>query len=161
MASEKKIKVLEGIRQGKIGGGESYLLSLVENLDKSKFEPIVLSFTDGPMIEKLKSFGIKTYVIHTEKPFDVCVWKKVEKLIEKEQVDVVHAHGTRANSNMYWAAKKKHLPLVYTCHAWSFHVDQNPIKKKLRILGEQFLTRKADVNICGSKANKETGKQLF
>jgi hypothetical protein len=44
-----KIKVLECIRQGQIGGGESHLLSLCENLDRTKFEPVVLSFTDGPM----------------------------------------------------------------------------------------------------------------
>ena len=62
---------------------------------------------------------------------------------------------------MFWAAKKMNRPLVYTCHAWSFHLDQNPLKKKLRILGEKFLTAKADVNICGSKANRDTGKALF
>ena len=70
MAEKKKIKILEGIRQGKIGGGESYLLSLVENLDKEKFEPVVLSFTEGPMVDRLRNNGIKTYVIHTDKPFD-------------------------------------------------------------------------------------------
>jgi len=46
----KKIKVLECIRQGQIGGGESHLLSLVENMDRNRFDPVVLSFTDGPMI---------------------------------------------------------------------------------------------------------------
>ena len=53
MQTGKKIRVLEGIRQGKIGGGESYLLGLVENMDRSKFEPVVLSFTDGPMVEQI------------------------------------------------------------------------------------------------------------
>jgi glycosyltransferase involved in cell wall biosynthesis len=161
MAVPKKIKILEGIRQGKIGGGESYLLSLVENLDRSAFEPVVVSFTDGPMVERLRSQGITTHIIYTEKPFDFRVWKRVQKLIEDEHIDIVHAHGTRANSNMFWAAKKTARPLVYTCHAWSFHLDQNPVVKKMRILGEQYLTAKADVNICGSKANRETGRQLF
>jgi glycosyltransferase involved in cell wall biosynthesis len=109
----------------------------------------------------LRNNGIKTYVIHTDKPFDIRVWKKVKEVMDKENVDVVHAHGTRANSNMFWAAKQKHVPLIYTCHAWSFHIDQNPIKKKLRILGEQYLTAKADINICGSEANRNTGKELF
>ena len=44
-SGDKKIKVLECIRQGQIGGGESHLLSLVENLDRSHFEPVVLFFT--------------------------------------------------------------------------------------------------------------------
>ena len=34
MLAMKKIRILEGIRQGKIGGGESYLLGLVENMDR-------------------------------------------------------------------------------------------------------------------------------
>jgi hypothetical protein len=85
MAVPKKIKILEGIRQGKIGGGESYLLSLVENLDRSTFEPVVVSFTDGPMVERLRSLGITTHIIYTEKPFDFRVWKRVQKLIETKR----------------------------------------------------------------------------
>ena len=161
MALSHKIRILEGIRQGKIGGGESYLLSLVENLDRTRFEPVVVSFTDGPMVERLRSLGIQTHVIYTEKPFDFRVWKKVENLIEAEKIDIVHAHGTRAASNMFRGAKKLKRPFIYTCHAWSFHPDQNALVKKLRIWSEQFLTEQADVNICGSKANRETGRKLF
>ena len=161
MSNEKKIKILECIRQAKIGGGESYLLGLVENIDRSRFEPIVLAFTDGPMINRLESAGIKTYVIPTEKPFDVSIWGRVKQLAAKEKVNLVHAHGTRANSNVFWAAKKLGLPLVYTCHAWSFHPDQNYLVKKIRIASERFLTGKANVNICGSIANGKQGVSLF
>ena len=161
MAEQKKIRVLQGIRQGKIGGGESYLLGLVENIDRSLIEPVVLSFTDGPMIDRLKAVGITTHVIHTEKPFDFRVWNKVRNLIKDEEIDIVHAHGTRANSNMFWAAKKQDLPIIYTCHAWSFHIDQNPLVRRFRIWSEGFLTSRMDVNICGSKANRDTAKKLF
>ncbi len=157
----KKIKVLQGIRQGKIGGGESYLLSLIENLNRDEFEPVVLSFTDGPMIDRLEKMGVKTYVVHTEKPFDVRVWKKVKQIIEKENIDIVHAHGTRAMSNMFSAAKNKRLPLLYTCHGWSFHKGQNPIIKALRIQSEKYLTRQSNVNICGAKTNREEAQKIF
>jgi hypothetical protein len=50
---EKKVRVLEAIRQGLIGGGETHVLELVAKLDKSAFQPIVLSFTDGPMVTTL------------------------------------------------------------------------------------------------------------
>jgi len=161
MQQGKKIRILEGIRQGKIGGGESYLLGLVEHLDRSRFEPVVLSFTDGPMVERLRSQGITTHVIHTERPFDWRVWRKVRDLIRDEEIDIVHAHGTRANSNMFWAARKLNIPILYTCHAWSFHPDQHPLVKKFRIWSEDFLTSRMDVNICGSVANRDTGRQLF
>jgi glycosyltransferase involved in cell wall biosynthesis len=157
----KKVRILQGIRQGKVGGGESYLLGLVENIDRSRFEPVVLSFTDGPMVERLRAGGIETHVLYTEKPFDIRVWKKVKNLITEQQIDIVHAHGTRACSNMFWAAGKLRLPMIYTCHAWSFHLDQHLLLKKMRIWGEEFLTSRMDVNICGCEANKKTGKELF
>jgi len=154
---KKKIRILQCIRQGQIGGGESHLLSLVENLDKNIFEPIILSFTPGPMIEKLKQMGIQTHIIHTETPFDIFKWSKVKKILKDEKIDLVHAHGTRANSNVFWPAKSLNIPLIYTIHGWSFHNDQNPLLKKLRILSEQLLTSKMDVNISVSKSNQETG----
>lgn len=161
MTENRKIKVLQGIRQGKVGGGESVLLSLAENINKEKFDPVVLSFTDGPMVDQLKVMGIPVHVIPTEKPFDRSVWKRVQQLMVDEQIDLAHAHGTRAASNMFWAAKKSGLPLIYTCHGWSFHQDQNVLKKRIRIWGEKFLTKKAAVNICVSHANREEGRRLF
>jgi glycosyltransferase involved in cell wall biosynthesis len=161
MPSNRKIKVLETIRQGKIGGGETHVLDLVEQLDKEVYDPIVLSFTDGPMINRLHGMGIKTHIIETERPFDFFKWGQVKKLLEAEQVDILHAHGTRALSNTFWAAKALKLPIIYTVHGWSFHADQSPLIKKYRTLGEQFLISKADVTVCVSENNLQDGQRLF
>lgn len=161
MKVQSKIRVLECIRQGQIGGGESHLLSLSTNLDKGAFEPIVLSFTDGPMIDMLKKKGIQTHIIFTEKPFNIFIWKKVKKLIRENNIDIVHAHGTRANSNVFWAAKSLNIPLIYTIHGWSFHDDQQPFVKKFRILSEKFLTSRANLNISVSESNKQSGRKYI
>jgi glycosyltransferase involved in cell wall biosynthesis len=157
----KKIRVLECIRQGQIGGGESHLLSLVENLDRSVFEPVVLSFTDGPMVDRLQAMSIPCYVIPTTRPFDVGKWNRVKKFIHEQDVDLIHAHGTRANSNLFWAAGKLRIPLIYTVHGWSFHPDQNLITRKIRILGEKYLISKSDIVISVSVSNKESGKKFM
>jgi glycosyltransferase involved in cell wall biosynthesis len=156
---QQKIKVLECIRQGQIGGGESHLLSLVENLDKSVFDPLVLSFTDGPMIERLQDMQVPTKIIPTTRPFDVTKWKTVRNFIREQQVDLIHAHGTRANSNVLWAAKSLGIPVIYTVHGWSFHPDQRSFVRKIRILGERYLTDRSDVNISVSASNQQTGKE--
>ncbi|MBO9684607.1 MAG: glycosyltransferase family 4 protein, partial [Flavisolibacter sp.] len=161
MSAAKRIRVLECIRQGQIGGGESHLLSLVENIDRTKFDPVVLSFTDGPMVERLNLLGVKTNIIHTVRPFDVHKWKKVKEWIRSEKIDLIHAHGTRANSNILWAARSLGIPVVYTIHGWSFHDDQNPVVKKIRVLGEKYLTSKSTLNISVSQSNKETGHKYF
>lgn len=161
MSVSKKIRVIECIRQGQIGGGESHLLSLVENLDRGRFEPIVLSFTDGPMISRLKEMDVETHVIHTERPFDFGKWKQVKALLKDKQVDLVHAHGTRANSNVLWPARWLNIPVIYTVHGWSFHPDQHPLVRRIRILGEKLLTSRTDLNISVSASNQQSGKEYI
>ncbi|HVI47678.1 MAG TPA: glycosyltransferase family 4 protein [Chitinophaga sp.] len=161
MGSNGRIRVLETIRQGKIGGGESHVLDLVASLDRSAFEPIVLSFTDGPMITALQQMKVPAYVIDSEKAFDISVWKKVKQFIKAQQIDVVHVHGTRANTNVLWAARSLRLPVVYTIHGWSFHEGLHPMAKRLRIAAEKFITGKTQMNICVSESNRQTGLKAF
>jgi glycosyltransferase involved in cell wall biosynthesis len=158
---KQKIRVLECIRQGQIGGGESHLLSLVENLDKSQFDPVVLSFTSGPMIDRLTTMGIPVHIIPTTKPFDIRVWRRVKQLLKAEAIQLVHAHGTRANSNVLWAAKSLGIPVIYTIHGWSFHQDQHPFVQKVRIWGERYLTKRSDINIAVSHSNRQSGKNVL
>ncbi|KAA2243843.1 glycosyltransferase family 4 protein [Chitinophaga agrisoli] len=161
MYPEKKIRVLQTIRQGKIGGGESHVLDLVSTLDRSRFEPVVLAFTGGPMIQALEQMQVPAYVIESEKAFDISVWKQVKRFMQQQQIDLVHVHGTRANTNVLWAARSLALPLIYTIHGWSFHEGLHPVMKRMRIAAERFITRKAQVNICVSESNRQTGLAAF
>jgi glycosyltransferase involved in cell wall biosynthesis len=155
------IRVLEVIRQGQIGGGESHLLDLIRFLDKSIVTPICLSFTDGEMISQLQTMGIKCYVIHTSKAFDLKVQKEIKQLMLAEHIQLVHAHGSRAASNVVWPARSLHLPLIYTVHGWSFHDDQPMITKKLRALSEKCICHYCQEIICVSQSNADTGKKIF
>lgn len=159
--NNSKIKVLHAIRQGKFGGGETHVLDLVQQLDKTEFDSIVLAFTDGPLITELKKNGVKTHVIITENPFDIKLWKNVKDLMKREKIDILHAHGTRAQSNTFWAARKLGIPIIYTVHGWSFHPDQNFLINKLRKVLEGFLVSKANVTVCVSENNMIEGKANF
>lgn len=155
------VKILQTIRQGKVGGGETHMYSLVTRLDRHKWHPIVLSFTGGPMVDMLKEAGIETHVIETTRPFDPWVVGAVQDLIEKEGIQLIHAHGTRAASNSFRAAGKFGIPMIYTVHGWSFHHDQNPITFELRKQSENLLTSRAKLNICVSHTNEREGQELF
>lgn len=156
-----KIKILEVIRQGQIGGGESHLLDLITFLDKERFEPICLSFTSGEMINRLENMGIRCYVIDTLKPFDMKIQRQIMQLIIDEKVQIIHAHGSRAASNMLWPARKLHIPLVYTVHGWSFHDDQNLLVRTLRQWSEKLICSLANCVICVSQSNADTGSERF
>ncbi len=157
MEQKRKIKVLETIRQGEVGGGETHILNLVESLDRTVFEPIVLSFTKGQMIDELNKSNVKNFVIPSTKAFDFAKWKTVKKLLKAEEIDIVHIHGTRANTNVYWAARSLNLPIIYTIHGWSFHDEQSFFTKKVRIFFEHFFTKRSTKNISVSASNQQTG----
>lgn len=155
------IRVLEVIRQGQIGGGESHLLDLVRFLDKKAFEPVCLSFTDGEMIRRLREMGIKCHIIRTDKPFDIKVQQQIKLLIQEEGIQLAHAHGSRAASNVVWPARSLHIPLIYTVHGWSFHDDQSSIVKRLRAYSEKVICHYCQEVICVSQSNADTGKKVF
>ncbi|WP_417588603.1 glycosyltransferase [Owenweeksia hongkongensis] len=152
-----KVKILHTIRQGQIGGGETHVLDLVANLDKSKFSSEVLSFTEGDMVSRLREMGVVCHVIPTTRPFDFSVWGEVKKLMVERGYDMIHAHGTRACSNSFNSANKLGLPLVYTIHGWSFHQDQSNLIRNIRELSEKFLVHRTTKNISVSESNNNDG----
>ena len=156
-----KIKVLEVIRQGQIGGGESHLLDLVMFLDKEQFEPVCLAFTPGEMINRLEAMGIQCFVIDTLKAFDMKIQRQIVELMQREQIQLVHAHGSRAASNMVWPARKLRVPIIYTVHGWSFHDDQSWLVRTLRQWSEKLICSMANRVICVSQSNAETGSERF
>ena len=161
MKTSGKIRVLEVIRQGKVGGGETHLISLLENLNRSLFDPIVLSFTDGPMISRLNELGIQSYVIPTEQAFNFSIWAKVKHILKEKNIALVHIHGTRAYTNVLWPAKQLGIPIVYTVHGWSFHDGQDLITKFTRVLSERVLVYQAHRTISVSQSDQLTGKKHF
>ena len=157
----KKIKVLEVIRQGQIGGGESHLLDLITFLDKEQFEPVCLSFTSGEMISRLQAMGIRCHVIDTLKAFDMKVQRQIIQLLRDEQIQLVHAHGSRAASNMIYPVRHLHIPMIYTVHGWSFHDDQSLPIRLLRQWSEKLICSLANKVICVSQSNADTGQKRF
>jgi glycosyltransferase involved in cell wall biosynthesis len=73
----------------------------------------------------------------------------------------VHAHGTRANSNVLWAARSLKIPVIYTVHGWSFHPDQHSFTRRLRILGEKYLVSRTQLNISASVSNQQSGQKYI
>lgn len=161
MTEGKKIRVLEVIQQGKIGGGESHLLTLIGQMDRSRFEPVVVALSAGEMIERLTAMGVGNYVVNSPYPFNIRVWNELKHILVKERIDIVHTHGARALSNLIHPAAGLGIPVVHTVHGWSFHDHLPAWKRRVRISGERYLTGKASINIAVSDSNERIGKDLF
>lgn len=106
------INVLEVIRQGQVGGGESHLLDLIAGFD-NRVNPIVLSFTGGQMIDALTQRGVKCHVVNTSHPFDVRITRQIKELILRENIQLIHAHGSRAASMSLYSPEATHPHGIY------------------------------------------------
>ncbi|HUX83727.1 MAG TPA: glycosyltransferase [Chitinophagaceae bacterium] len=156
---EEPLRVLEAIRQGSVGGGESHVLGLTSHLDLLRYSPRVLSFTSGQMVDQLREMDIPVTVIPSTRAFDPRVYTSIKKLLRSERIQLVHVHGSRAASNLIFPARSLGIPVVYTIHGWSFHEDQPGWVRRLRILTERGITAATRANICVSEANQATGRK--
>lgn len=160
LTQKTPIRVLHAIRQGSIGGGESHIIDLVTHLNKSDYESVILAFSPGAMVDRLRKMNYKVYVIESSNAFDLSVGREVRKLLKTTQIDLVHIHGTRAFSNLLLPARQLGIPVVYTVHGWSFHPDQSFPVYHARRLAEAFFCKAARQVITVSAANHLTGQQL-
>ncbi len=100
-----------------IGGGEIALFNLVRTIDLSKITPIVLLFSDGPLVERMRRHA-ETHVLKLESSVasirkDSLGWRSllnlgvgwktarqilmVARFARRERVDVIHTNSLKAD----------------------------------------------------------------
>lgn len=156
-----EIRVLEIIRQGEIGGGESHLLDLIRELKTKDIHITVVSFSRGAMTERLEAMGVPVFIVETSSAFMPAAMKAIKNIIRRERINIIHAHGSRAASNVAFVARMCNVPLVYTVHGWSFHQGQSALVYRLRMLCEKLICGCSSTVVCVSADNIESGRQAF
>lgn len=153
--TSQPVKILHIIRQGSFGGGETYLYSLVKGLNDGRFEHVVISFTDGEMVNRLHKEGIKTYVLPYLGFFHIKLIRSIYLIARKEHAELIHAHGTKAAFNSVLGALVTRIPMVYTVHGWSFHSGQSFFEGWMRRKVESYLVAKSTKTVLVSHSNLE------
>jgi glycosyltransferase involved in cell wall biosynthesis len=112
-------RVLLLSRGGDIGGSQRQLLHLVENLDRSRYEPIVVCRTGGPFVEQLRRCCPRTHIL-TLRPwrkfpqrllgfFDA---RRLTRMTRKEHVDLLHCSDLWMSGYLLFAASRLGLPSI-------------------------------------------------
>ncbi len=127
MAMKRKI-ILYIIRQAEFGGGERHLKYIFQNIDFRKYEPILLSLTEGFLSEFAKSNNIKFYKLSNRSIDLVINIYRIIKTIKKEKIELIHSHGTKGTALILLPAILTRTKFIYTVHSWSFHEKQNFLK---------------------------------
>lgn len=112
-----------------IGGGEVSLVQLVQHLDASKYQPVVLSPEEGAFSEKIKSAGIRSAILPMPSLKGAGLFRlprRVQELAElsrKYDIGILHANGSRSMIYGGLAARWAGIPIV-----WHVRImDREPI----------------------------------
>jgi len=85
MLEQKKIKIAYQIAPHVRGGAESFLFNLIKNIDKKKFQPVLLSFAKGIVLKKFKKLGLKIKIIDYRNNAGS---NKLINFLKKEKIDI-------------------------------------------------------------------------
>lgn len=158
----KKINILYLHAGAELYGADKVLLSLISNINKNKFFPIVVLPNDGPLVEEIKKKGVDVYIedypILRRKFFNLKgifaypfqymrSYIKLSKYIRKFEIDLVHVNTTAVLQGIFIKIflKKKIV--------WHIHeILENP--HFLFKLTSFFIGKYADDVVVVSKAVK-------
>ena len=156
-----KIKILELIDGGFLGGGQTNVLSIIKNIDKEKFDVSVAARGEGKFETAVKKLGIEFFPIDMPKFLRTKYLRNVQALHEKENFDIIHSHGGVAG--FYGRLMKKHNPhikSVHTIHGIHYiHINKFLVRSFSKSI-EQYLVQFTDKTICVTRSDFVTAVDL-
>ncbi|MFW6123726.1 MAG: glycosyltransferase family 4 protein [Acidobacteriota bacterium] len=157
----RKIKVLEVIDKTFLGGGQKNLLSLIDYLDKDKFDVSVCSNPQGCLVDEVRRRGASHYPVPMPKRFQKKSIKEIETVLRKNKFDIIHTHGGVAGFYGRWAARKLvRLAVVHTLHGIHYLNYKNVFIKYVYVFLEKIFSRFTDAVIFVSRADKKKGRKF-
>ena len=112
-AAAKRVKVLYVFAALPVGGAEEVLITEVEGLDKTRFDPLVCVLSEkGPVGERIENRGFPVVALHRMKShrFDHRIIRDLYRLIKDQKVDVVHTHLYDGNKYGRLAGRLARVP---------------------------------------------------
>jgi len=154
-----KYKILCTLNQARVAGTEKHLLIILKNLNRDLFEPAVLCFSDGPLIQLLREQGIRAWSLPRERFLDYSTAKKTYRLIKENKFDLLHSHCGQFACII---AKLAGVPyLIETRHGLYLNYDQLDKVTFLRSLIIKSKARFVDMTITVNKIDKKLLSEKF
>lgn len=82
----------------RIGGTEKNIISLTTNLNRERFENIVVALmAGGGLIDEFTCLNVKAYCVGMTSKFDIMAIKRLYNIIKKSRIDILHTYLFHAN----------------------------------------------------------------
>lgn len=149
------MKVLHLISGGDTGGAKTHIISLLKGLDKI-IEAKVICFIKDTFYEDAKKSGVNIEVFHQKKRSDMSVVKRLAEEVEREDYDIVHCHGARANFIAMFLKNRINTPMITTVHSdYKLDFKDNIYKRFVFTTLNTFALKRFDNYIAISDTFKE------
>ncbi|MCX5668878.1 MAG: glycosyltransferase family 4 protein [Candidatus Omnitrophica bacterium] len=165
----RKINLFFIITKLELGGAQKHLLSLILFLEKSKYNIFLFTAKEGLLVNDALSLGgitlIKSEFLERPVNFinDLLAFGEICSFIKKNNIDIVHTHGSKAGILGRFAAKCTGVKvLLHTVHGWSFNDYQNFFLRRLFIWLERLCARFSDriIVVCEYDKRKGLAKRI-
>lgn len=110
------LKVLHLISGGDTGGAKTHIFSLMKGL-KDLVDAKIICFIEDTFYEDALTSSIDIEVIPQKRRSDMSVVKKISEIVNRENYDIVHCHGARANTVAIFLKSKIKVPMITTIHS--------------------------------------------
>jgi len=135
----------------KVGGAETLLVNLVDDLRSYQFEQSVICFHDGFNADAIKELGVSVYNVKGFLfRYDLLFFIRLFLLLRKLSPDCIHSLLWVANFAGRLIAHMLKIPIVCALH------NNSGINGKIRVLLDRCITKKTDLFIAVSDEVKSS-----
>lgn len=152
----KRVLLIVLNAEGTVGGEQRHVLQILDGLDRTEYEPTVVTWDIPAFVEELRARKVPAVVVQGTRILDWPLVKRIESIIVEHDVDLVHAHGHRAGLLGRVAALRNGRPrIVWTCHLAENKADRSPLLAwgYRAVLG--YLNRRTDATVAVSTHLRE------
>ncbi|WMM23745.1 polysaccharide pyruvyl transferase CsaB [Tissierella sp. MB52-C2] len=110
------MKVLHLISGGDTGGAKTHIISLMKAINKL-IDAKIVCFIEDTFYHDAKDSGIPIEVFKQKARFDMSVVNRLAEEVEKQDYDIIHCHGARANFIGMFLKLKVNKPFITTIHS--------------------------------------------
>lgn len=153
----ERLRVLEVLASGAVGGGSTHLRSLATGLDRERFDLVVACSDDGPLAADLERAGLVVERVPMTRAVNPRAVMRLWGVMRRHRSQLVHYHGTRAGLAAAPAAALAGVPGLYTVHGWSFHSRGSRLMEEAARSIEASIVRMSRRVVCVSHADRHTG----
>lgn len=121
-----KLNVLLVLDKFNVGGTETHVLTLAKELINQGIKVTILG-QDGPLGAEFKKLNCKIYnmefplVILKDKSMIDSFNQKIKRVIEAENISIIHGHQSPSGSLALSASKEYNIPFIFTIHGMYYH----------------------------------------